>query len=171
MDALANARDYNPKHNVTRRVDIALCPGRGALGPHNREHRIQVLADISCDDYLAKLNLGRRVQSSSVNTELLKSWICACVYVHGDKCTPAKYETARGFTLRLVDLRRRCVVIAPDDCEYVALSYTWGDSRRTKHLKLTKDSSCWLQTEGALADENENVPTTIKDALYVADLL
>ena len=171
MDAVANARAYNPIHNVTRRVDIALCLGRGASRPHNREHRIQVLADISCDDYLARLNLGRRVKSSSVSIELLKTWICACVYIHGDRCFPAKYETARGFTMRLVDLRRRCIVIAPDDCEYVALSYTWGDSRRNKHLKLTKDSSCWLQTEGALADGNEDVPTTIKDALYVAELL
>ena len=171
MDAVANARAYNPIHNVTRRVDIALCPGRGTSRPHNREHRIQVLADISCDDYLERLNLGRRVQSSSVSIELLRTWMCACVYIHGDKCGPAKYETSHGFTLRLVDLRRRYIVVAPDDCDYVALSYTWGDPRKHKHLTLTEDSSRWLQTEGALSDGNEDVPTTIKDALYVAELL
>ena len=171
MTSITNARSSVPRYHVTRQVDIALCPARGVLRPHNREHRIQVLADISCDNYLAKLNLGRRVESSSVSISLLKGWISACVCIHGATCTPAKYETARAFTLRLVDVRRRCIVIAPDDCEYVALSYTWGDPRENKHLKLTKDTLRWLQSEGALSDGNQDVPTTISDALYVADLL
>ncbi len=171
MNYVTNARSSIPRHNLIRRVDIELLPNRGATKWYKREHRIQVLADSSCNDSLAELNLGRRVESSSVSIDLLKGWINACVCMHGATCTPAKYETARGFTLRLVDLRRRCIVIAPEDCEYVALSYTWGGSRNIKHLKLTKDSLRWLQTEGALSDANEDVPTTIKDALYVADLL
>ena len=171
MNSVINARSYEPRHNVVRRVDIELRPERGASRAHHRQHRIQVLADISSNDHVARLNLGRRVESSSVSIDLLKCWIRACVYIHGATCTPAKYETARGFTLRLVDIRRRCIVIAPNDCEYIALSYTWGDPGKIKHLKLTKDSMCWLQTEGALSDGNEDVPTTIRDALCVADLL
>lgn len=171
MDYVTDARSYTPRHNVTRRVDIALCSERRALRPHNREHRIQVLADISCNDSLAKLNLGRRVEFFSVSIGLLESWISACVCIHGATCTPTKYETARGFTLRLVDLRHRCIVTAPEDCDYVALSYTWGDPKKSKHLTLTKDTLPWLQSEGALSDGNEDVPTTIKDTLYVTDLL
>ena len=171
MSATTNARSPVPKYQVTRQVDIALCPERGALRPHNREHRTQVLADISHNNHSTRLNLGRRVESSSISISLLKSWVSACVCIHGVECTPANFETARGFTLRLVDVRRRCIVIAPDDCGYVALSYTWGDPRKNKHLKLTKDTLRLLQSEGALSDGNEDVPTTIKDALYLADLL
>ena len=171
MDSVTNARRVTPQHTVNRWVDIELCPGSGAWRTLNREHGIQVLADISCNDHSAKLNLGRRVESSSISIDLLKNWSSACVCTQGAKCTPGKHETAPGFPLRLVDVRRRCIVVAPNDCEYVASSYTWGDPRKNKHLKLTKDTLSWPQSEGALSDRNEDVPTTIKDAFYVTDLL
>lgn len=171
MTAAYNTRSSVPKYQVTRQVGIALWSECGEFRPNNREHRIQVLADISSNNYSAKLNLGRRVEPSRVNIGLLKRWITACVCIHGAICNPTKYETTRRFTLRLVDVRRRCIVIAPDDCEYVALSYTWGDPMKNKHLKLTGETLRWLQSEGALSDGNEDIPTTIKDALYIADLL
>ena len=111
------------------------------------------------------------MDSSRVNIKQIIDWIDGCEQYHGLACTPDECSGKTEYTLRLVDVKNRCLVLASPQCEYLALSYTWGDPRRFQHLKLTKDTSDWLRSPGALVEENSRVPRTIKDALTITEKL
>ena len=161
---MTNAKRVTSTHNTIRRLKLHLLPGPDASPPESSPHILQVLADDAVDGRM-KLNLGRRVECSKVNIDLLKEWLTSCEGHHATSCAPAVNDHATTFTFRLVDVEDRCVVSSSPDVTYVALSYTWGDPDHFNHLKLTSASSQRLHTKGALSDDNPDLPTTIKDAL------
>lgn len=59
--------------------------------------------------------------------DLLRSWLSICLTEHAELCgsrpTTALEPPER---LRVIDVQGRCVVAAPPDCVYAALSYVWG---------------------------------------------
>ena len=69
-------------------------------------------------------NYGR-LQQGRVDINLVKKWMSLCETSHncGDK-TVGKLPSQA--TLRVVDVRSLCVIKAPPDCKYAALSYVWG---------------------------------------------
>ena len=163
-DVLTNAS----QHNVIRRLAVLLVPqGTKAVldGPYQL---LQVMAD---NDITPRQTLlrGRPVDSSRIDFGLLNGWIKACEHSHGSICAPVHHKL--DYTLRLIDAKHRCVVVAPSEPEYIALSYTWGDPRVFQHLKLTRETSDWLHQPGALDDDNPQIPTTIKDSLAVTNEL
>ena len=110
---------------------------------------------------------GRLVDSLKADFALIQGWIRECEMNHR-VCKPDHFEQSPSYNMRLIDLGRRCVVSRPTASTYLALSYNWGDPKKCKHLKLTKDSKAWLQIDGALSDSNSVVPTTVKDAMNLA---
>ncbi|KAL8745816.1 MAG: hypothetical protein Q9190_002096 [Brigantiaea leucoxantha] len=132
---------------------------------------IQVLANEMTSDVSETLFSGRLVDSSKVNVGLVKHWILACEQRHGLSCHSQRFEENPGYKFRLIDIRRKCIVTAPAGSVYLALSYNWGDPDKVKHLKLTKKSKNWLETEGKLSNESPEVPTTIKDAVSLVSEL
>lgn len=115
-----------------------------------------------------RLLLGRRIGSTRVDQALLLSWLSLCIDRHGDDCTPTPFEFHPGFSLRLIDVKRRCVVDPPPHPRYVALSYVWGNS-----VQVTLEEKHYerLRKEGGLSDDYADIGTTIKDAMYLCEQL
>lgn len=74
-------------------------------------------------------------------------------------------EQPPGF--RVIDVEKFCVVPAPPLCEYVALSYVWGD--KPGQFQAKSSNIGLLECHGSLS--KPEVPTTIKDAMYVCSCL
>jgi len=62
--------------------------------------------------------------------------------------------------LLLINVMKKCLVNAPSDAQYVALSYCWGVRGNLKH---TQSNSTWLRTENSLTEDI--IPATIYDAM------
>jgi hypothetical protein len=89
-----------------------------------------------------------------VNFNEVKSWINYCEEGHSI-CTLHSPESVR--SLRLIDCRKRIVVAANMDRQYVALSYVWGNLGSGPPLEA-----------GALVSQ---LPRTIKDSIIATRLL
>jgi Heterokaryon incompatibility protein (HET) len=115
-------------------------------------------------------SLGRVVQSQQVDFQQINKWISACRAFHDPCCNgllvgDSAKQKGR-LTLRVIDVEKACVVEAPQNCEFLALSYCWGPPTN-KHLKLTRDTYRWMTIPGALHQHSDEVPTTILDAIFL----
>ncbi|KAG4442823.1 hypothetical protein IFR05_001704 [Cadophora sp. M221] len=108
-----------------------------------------------------------RLMGSSIDPEKLKSWLHTCEGSHGDDCNSPEWlgEPSQPSFLKVIDVEKRCVVPAPPNCRYMALSYVWGDPDEVK-------SRLWLMKMTNVAksqlDNGLNfnlLPTTIRDSM------
>lgn len=109
---------------------------------------------------------GRFVQSE-VDFGLCRQWLANCRKYHSKTCHKEVTNLTK-LGLRLIDINNRCIVDAPADAEYAALSYAWGDA---KQLKLIDDTFHRLTHDWDLSDEDLDFPKTIRDAMTVATRL
>jgi hypothetical protein len=102
-------------------------------------------------------------------------WISTCEQKHGSECSPATFNPAvlprnsdRQLDFRLIDVEAMCIVYAPRQCRYIALSYVWG-RRNKSRLILTSDNEEALMEPGALAlsETRTSIPNTILDTMSV----
>ncbi|KAI0378378.1 HET-domain-containing protein [Hypomontagnella monticulosa] len=123
----------------------------------------------SVDDYAAgnerfsTFPTGRIIRPEA-NVRLLRRWYETCLAQHEPKCSQPPWlapDTPWPARLRLIDVRQLCLVEAPEQCPYFALSYVWGD-----------ESDPFQMTGGILGDmkkpgffENQALPKTIVDAI------
>ena len=151
----------------TVRVNMQLSPEGYMMYRHESKIAIQILAPntSSIDDVIL---YGRRLPPSQVDPSLLKSWISTCERVHQSLCAPVTLSQ-QDFGMRLIDVQRRCVVEAPSRCRYAALSYVWGKSPQLLLTEVTK--ARLLGNDNALLDGDESISLTIRDAIYVCELL
>ena len=167
---VANARSAKGQHFVVRRFPVNLVP-RTWDGPHEDNIcTIQAIAD-DTGDHTSTFYRGRVIDTARIQFNTIKTWIKSCQTHHGSVCTPLERQNGADYGFRLVDIRRRCVVTAPPECRYTALSYTWGDPAKVRHLTLNKNTFDELHTAGALSDQSQHIPTTIKHALTVTERL
>ncbi|KAF8864497.1 HET-domain-containing protein, partial [Acephala macrosclerotiorum] len=69
---------------------------------------------------------GRKIDSHETKVDIILGWISACVKHHDAACLPVATKDLE--EVRLIDVESRQVVKYPGlDCQYVALSYVWGD--------------------------------------------
>ncbi|KAK8042179.1 hypothetical protein PG993_006702 [Apiospora rasikravindrae] len=71
----------------------------------------------------------RRVKPM-VDYSIAKGWLAHCRDGH-QVCSLRRPGAALGFQLRVIDCVTRQVVCAPSHCQYVALSYVWGETEQT----------------------------------------
>ncbi|KAI1411748.1 HET-domain-containing protein [Hypoxylon sp. FL1857] len=123
----------------------------------------------SVDDYtteeepFAAFPTGRIIQEE-VNVRLLKRWYETCSETHGTKCSQPSWlasDTSWPAKLRLIDVRQRRLVEAPESCPYFALSYVWGNE--PKPFQTTSFNIDAMRTLKFLADQT--LPKTIADAM------
>jgi len=92
---------------------------------------------------------GRRIDYHDTNVNMILDWISRCVKNHDGACLPVQTKDLE--EIRLIDVDSRQVVkyLGPH-CEYIALSYVWGDL-----------------TQGVykLNDSLRGLPKTIEDAI------
>ncbi|USP73103.1 hypothetical protein yc1106_00377 [Curvularia clavata] len=113
----------------------------------------------------SNLLLGRHVYQS-VDIQLLRSWLSLCQDCHSQQCEVPQF-LGGDFGMRVIDVQRRCVVTATQQCRYVVLSYVWGKARQ---LLLTAEAlSRLVDVDGSLNDHNKSVPMTIRDAMLLCE--
>ncbi|MCJ1247042.1 hypothetical protein MMC30_004253 [Trapelia coarctata] len=93
-----------------------------------------------------------------IDTARVEHWLRACESRH-PSCRAGDFPD-----LRMVDLERKCLVLAPKPCRYVTLSYIWGEGQL---LTLTTDNRKVLHTEGSLTPDTEGLARTIRDAMML----
>ncbi|KIW14315.1 hypothetical protein PV08_07097 [Exophiala spinifera] len=92
---------------------------------------------------------GRRIDFSGINLKMILDWVQACQDRHDASCLPMATEELG--KVRLIDVETRTIVRYPGfDCEYIALSYVWGDV---------------VQSTYRLGDVIQSLPRTLEDAL------
>ncbi|KAG7041400.1 HET-domain-containing protein [Colletotrichum scovillei] len=94
---------------------------------------------------------------------------CATSYEH-QKCCPdsLRWRNFPGIRFRLIDVRRKCVVDAPDDLPFAVLSYVWGS---VDQVKLTSENVRELSRPQGLDSVWSHIPTTVRDAMMVCERL
>ncbi|KAF8548636.1 HET-domain-containing protein [Imleria badia] len=108
--------------------------------------------------------IGGRYVSAQVDMDLIRAWLHHCENGHGKDCKLSlRYplQSRRGPTF-LIDVIDSCLVDAPSECRYIALSYVWGTGAVFKHLQ---ENSTSLRNPGVLSVLP--IPTTIRDAMTV----
>lgn len=133
----------------------------------------------SVDLALQHFGLGRRFDMSLINVEMIKRWLHVCDRDHRtagslENCNDMEIGSSNDFSsMRFIDIQRGCVVqwASSGLPVYLALSYVWGSPDEVSHLKLTTDTSVWLQTPGSLSDGHIQIPHTIFDAMVLTKRL
>ncbi|QDS71212.1 hypothetical protein FKW77_010358 [Venturia effusa] len=123
--------------------------------------QFQQLEDERADSGHAR---GRVVNPRTADLKLVAKWLSLCEACHGQRCCKESWAKLNPPIdgLLLIDIDLDCIVEAPNDYRYVALSYCWGDAPTLKHLLA---NSIQLRTPGFLS--TAAIPATIRDAMVL----
>lgn len=117
---------------------------------------------------------ARIANINGFDSNQVKLWLSTCMDRHESKCglDSTKFEENmrsledQGF--RLIDVLKDCVVVAPRQSRYLALSYVWS---RVEQFKLQKHSCATLAAPGSLAEHRDRMSKTIRDAMYFVSVI
>jgi Heterokaryon incompatibility protein (HET) len=103
-----------------------------------------------------------RLVGDRVDTKTLRNWFRQCEDRHGKKCSTPRWlgNVEQSSSLKVIDVKRRCIANAPPRCRYLALSYVWGACQT---IRTTTASIA--QFREANAFDKEIVPKTIAEAM------
>lgn len=75
-------------------------------------------------DTTAPIIRARALNHQAIQCSVLVEWVDFCRQNHPEDCPTHEIHSIDGF--RVIDCEMRQVILAPELCEYVALSYVWG---------------------------------------------
>lgn len=114
------------------------------------------------------------VAPTQIDSALIRSWWQKCKEDHVGcrvKARDAKFNpTVPAALLRVIDIQKNVIVIAPKGCAYIALSYVWGgiDGYLSKKCHKSRD----LLTEDEIIPfRRKRLPKTIRDAMRVTEII
>lgn len=117
---------------------------------------------------------GRTIDRETVDVRLLKSWLRRCKTWHENTCEEDGIAGRRlPYKLRLIDVRKRAIVKAPDPkgLHYLTLSYVWGteDMERESGMKpvVTNRADIQFKDDIEFTPLSELLPNTIEDAIWL----
>ncbi|KAE9367151.1 HET-domain-containing protein, partial [Stipitochalara longipes BDJ] len=101
---------------------------------------------------------------------LMQQWKSDCSALHGSKCMrlPNSAFLAPASPNWLIDSNQKCIVPGRPGIAYVAVSYVWG---RAKHFGALQSNKQKLQKPRALESGDFDIPSTIRDAMAVVEIL
>ena len=133
------------------------------------ELRFQPTWPLSPTNVRPSIALGRGVPDT-LDVDLLKQWVSTCESRHGDACHNPKWlgEQHQLEFLRVIDVQDKCIVDAPPDCRYFALSYVWGKRPEEEEAALllspsTNETIEELREKGGIV--LKKLPKTIADTI------
>ncbi|KAH8885977.1 HET-domain-containing protein [Thozetella sp. PMI_491] len=109
-----------------------------------------------------------------VDYERLLRWLSDCELSHGTcyEGLDPRLDFPSAFPgleiMRLIDVKRACIVEKERLCRYVALSYVWGS---VSTLGLSNANKTELMKTGALHEAWDMLPRTIQDAICLVERL
>ncbi|KAK3368296.1 heterokaryon incompatibility protein-domain-containing protein [Podospora didyma] len=107
--------------------------------------------------------MARQAGGTMFDWDYAKSWLEQCDNTHGYRCESLVREGGFvGIRFRVIDVDRECLILAPDNCSYTALSYVWGNVQQP--LLKTTCLDGW-HIPGAF--RHIPLPRTIQDAMEV----
>lgn len=118
---------------------------------------------------------GRLIRDQ-IDFSMVRNWLAMCRTGHGDFCNQSKMldheisdPAAEIPSFRLIDVENNCIVRAPRNCKYAALSYVWGKIDISTILRLLKANVAELEKPGSLLQKEyyDKIPITIRDAIQV----
>lgn len=137
--------------DVTRFGRISISRGGAKEIPEQEDYtEIIVVNDQTPQPYNEP---AKHAMLGNIPIDVFRQWITECATLHGEMCVPKSPDLIRG--LQVIDCERRTLVKAPPGCQYVALSYVWGESHGDDddssdspldHLPKTVSDS-WLLTQ------------------------
>jgi hypothetical protein len=133
-------------------VMLAVVPGGAKTWRHGKASYIY---SSTSSDHTQQDRIRASIRSYRVDYGKISGWLEFCENHHTAGCCEAEKVTLSGF--RLIDCHTRHIVPAPDDCEYIALSYVWGNRRDEAHAAVDVLGS--------------HTPLVIEDAIMVATRL
>lgn len=109
---------------------------------------------------------GRKIESM-LDVSRVRDWLRRCEAEHGETCRSPHWlgPSEQSKFLKVIDVHRRCIVNAPPDCRYLAVSYVWGDSARL--VKCTTSNVGRMQEQFGL-DQFE-LPKTVTDSMTLVE--
>lgn len=108
-----------------------------------------------------KRNISLQEVEERISSSRLKEWLSRCEEQHHPtQAKPGEHALPEG--MLVIDVRKSCVVPAPENCKYVALSYVWGPPKLGQ-VEATKASINNLKQPGGLS--GDHMPATIRDAM------
>ena len=83
---------------------------------------------------------SRQVPANQADLETLRRWSTYCA--RHERCSNKVFPTPQG--LRVINVKHRRLIDAPEHCEYIALSYVWGGAPMPKLPQSTREACfCW----------------------------
>ena len=114
-----------------------------------RAHRGDALSLLEEDVEQSRTLGGRRIKHGELDYNLIREWLSICTSRHGPACVP-QFTPDLKHTY-LVDVQSRQIVRHPGHgCEYVSLSYVWGEVKQSRYI---------------CGDHVEQLPQTIEDSI------
>ncbi|MCJ1460580.1 hypothetical protein MMC28_010962 [Mycoblastus sanguinarius] len=110
---------------------------------------------------------------SEIDFTMIRNWISLCRIYHGEECNKAKLQDHEiGHpsneipSFRVIDVVQNCLVGDVEKCDYITLSYVWG---QVEVLRTLKSNIKILSRPGALElpEFQEKIPWTVRDAMRV----
>jgi len=114
-----------------------------------------------------------RLIHDQIDFAKVRNWLTMCAIWHKEECDESPLP---GFELkdpaievphfRLIDVIDNCLVHAPRDCKYVALSYVWGRIDTKTILRAFKNNLKILEQPGGLLSFGAHlIPVTVRDTM------
>ena len=92
---------------------------------------------------------GRRIKQDEIDFSIIKEWLFTCAQRHDSGCRPL--FTGELQDVHLIDVESRLIVNHPGhECDYVALSYVWGEVAQQRYR---------------LGDRVKDIPRTLEDSI------
>lgn len=149
-------RDSND--HVEKCITLEPCPGK-----------LPTCQETILEDKFGVPWLSPRKMEPLVPLELLKSWVKTCEHFHGKTCDSPPWTEGISWpqSLRLIDVKRNCIVNVHEKTNYIALSYVWGIMPDgLTNTTASRSNIQLLQVVGYLLETH--LPRTIRDAMGLA---
>ena len=141
--------DSPEKGQYTTCVLAVLKPSLISLPTRISAHRGDALCLLEKDIESQSSLGGRRIDFHDINVDLILSWVRSCLERHDEACLPVPTKELE--EIRLIEVETRKVVKYPGpECDYIALSYVWGDVTQENYR---------------LGDTLKMLPKTLEDSL------
>ena len=113
-----------------------MCDFLGEIAARRFPRYISICDNANCVE--RTLFRSRQVPSNQADFETLKKWPSHCA--RHERCSKQLLPTPQG--LRVIDVKHRQLIDAPEHCEYIALSYVWGGVPMPKLPQSTRACYC-----------------------------